>query len=49
MINEQKEKVKKILINYRTMNGQIECIDYEINITKECIEILKEEARGLYK
>ncbi|XZJ13864.1 DNA-binding protein [Clostridium perfringens] len=38
MTNEQKEKVKKLLSSYKTMKGQIECIDYEINITQECIE-----------
>ncbi|EPB9403437.1 hypothetical protein ACSXAS_12515 [Clostridium perfringens] len=38
MNREQKEKVKKILRSYKTMKGQIECIDYEINITQECIE-----------
>ncbi|EPB8149016.1 DNA-binding protein [Clostridium perfringens] len=42
MTREQKEKVKKLLSSYKTMKGQIECIDYEINITKECIEGLKE-------
>ncbi|WP_283700588.1 DNA-binding protein [Clostridium perfringens] len=42
MTKEQKEKVKKLLSSYKTMKGQIECIDYEISITKECIEGLKE-------
>ncbi|MDM1007491.1 DNA-binding protein [Clostridium perfringens] len=42
MTREQKERVKKLLSSYKTMKGQIECIDYEINITKECIEGLKE-------
>ncbi|EGT0013491.1 DNA-binding protein [Clostridium perfringens] len=42
MTKEQKEKVKKLLSSYRTMKAQIECIDYEISITKECIEGLKE-------
>lgn len=42
MTKEQKEKVKKLLSSYKTMKGQIECIDFEINITKECIESLKE-------
>ncbi|HAT4073010.1 TPA: DNA-binding protein [Clostridium perfringens] len=42
MNKEQKEKVKKILRSYKTMKAQIECIDFEIDITKECIEDLKE-------
>lgn len=42
MIKEQKEKVKKLLSSYKTMKRQIECIDYEIYTTKECIEGLKE-------
>lgn len=42
MTNEQKEKVKKLLSSYRNMKGQIECIDFEINITRECIGGLKE-------
>lgn len=42
MTKEQKEKVKKLLSSYKTMKAQIECIDFEINITKECIEGLKE-------
>ncbi|ELC8342870.1 DNA-binding protein [Clostridium perfringens] len=42
MTKEQKEKVKKLLSSYKTMKAQIECIDFEINITKECIESLKE-------
>ncbi|GAA0120659.1 hypothetical protein ACV3P7_15775 [Clostridium perfringens] len=41
MNKEQKEKVKKILRSYKTMKAQIECIDFEIDITKECIEDLK--------
>lgn len=35
MTNEQKEKVKKLLSSYKTMKGQIECIDFEIDITRE--------------
>lgn len=42
MIKEQKEKVKKLLSNYKTMKVQIECIDYEIELLKEYIEFLKE-------
>lgn len=42
MTKEQKEKIKKLLSNYKTMKAQIECIDYEIDITKECIEDLRE-------
>ncbi len=42
MNKKQKENVKKLLSNYKTMKAQIECIDFEINITKECIESLKE-------
>ncbi|WP_283704829.1 hypothetical protein [Clostridium perfringens] len=42
MNKEQKEKVKKILRSYKTMKAQIECIDFEIDITKEWIEDLKE-------
>ncbi|AXH51119.1 probable sigma factor [Clostridium perfringens] len=42
MIKEQKEKVKKLLSNYKTMKAQIECIDYEIELLKEHIEFLKE-------
>ena len=42
MTKEQKEKVKKLLSSYRTMKAQIECINFEINITKECIEDLRE-------
>lgn len=42
MIKEQKEKVKKLLSSYKTMKAQIECIDFEIDIIKECIEGLKE-------
>lgn len=42
MTKEQKEKVKKLLSSYRNMKAQIECIDFEINIIKECIEGLRE-------
>lgn len=42
MIKEQKEKVKKLLSNYKTMKGQIECINYEIKLLKDHIEFLKE-------
>ncbi|MDM0534828.1 sigma factor-like helix-turn-helix DNA-binding protein [Clostridium perfringens] len=42
MTKEQKEKVKKLLSNYKTMKAQIECIDYEIELLKEHIEFLKE-------
>lgn len=42
MTKEEKEKVKKLLSSYKTMKAQIECIDFEIDITKECIEGLKE-------
>ncbi|WP_415319877.1 hypothetical protein [Clostridium perfringens] len=38
MTNEQKEKVKKLLSNYKTMKVKIECIDYEIELLKEHIE-----------
>lgn len=41
MTKEQKEKVKKLLSNYKTMKAQIECIDYEIELLKEHIEFLK--------
>ncbi|XZK13542.1 DNA-binding protein [Clostridium perfringens] len=42
MTKEQKEKIKKLLSNYKTMKGQIECIDYEIELLKDHIEFLKE-------
>ncbi|MGU8450573.1 sigma factor-like helix-turn-helix DNA-binding protein [Clostridium perfringens] len=42
MTKEQKEKIKKLLSNYKTMKVQIECIDYEIELIKEHIEFLKE-------
>ncbi|XZH52017.1 sigma factor-like helix-turn-helix DNA-binding protein [Clostridium perfringens] len=42
MTKEQKEKVKKLLSNYKTMKAQIECIDYEIELLKEHIEFRKE-------
>lgn len=42
MTKEQKEKIKKLLSSYRNMKAQIECIDFEINIIKECIEGLRE-------
>lgn len=42
MTKEQKEKIKKLLSNYKTMKVQIECIDYEIELLKEHIEFLKE-------
>lgn len=42
MTKKQKEKVKKLLSNYKTMKVQIECIDYEIELLKEHIEFLKE-------
>lgn len=38
----KKEKVKKLLSNYKTMKAQIECIDYEIELLNEHIEFLKE-------
>lgn len=41
MNKKQKEKVKKLLSSYKTMKAQIECIDFEIDIIKECIEGLK--------
>lgn len=42
MTKEQKEKVKKLLSNYKTMKVKIECIDYEIELLKDHIEFLKE-------
>lgn len=42
MTKEQKEKIKKLLSNYKTMKAQIECIDYEIELLQEHIEFLKE-------
>lgn len=42
MNKKQKEQVKKLLSSYKTMKAQIECIDYEISIIKECIEGLRE-------
>lgn len=42
MTKEQKEKVKKLLSNYKTMKAQIVCIDYEIKLLKDHIEFLKE-------
>ncbi|EPB8167424.1 DNA-binding protein [Clostridium perfringens] len=42
MTKEQKEKVKKLLSNYKTMKGQAECINYEIELLKEHIEFFKE-------
>ncbi|EOU1137669.1 DNA-binding protein [Clostridium perfringens] len=42
MTKEQKEKVKKLLSNYKIMKAQIECIDYEIELLKDHIEFLKE-------
>lgn len=41
MTKEQKDEVKKLLSSYKTMKAQIECIDFEIDITKEWIEGLK--------
>ncbi len=42
MTKEQKEKVKNLLSNYKTMKAQIECIDFEIELLKDHIEFLKE-------
>ncbi|HAT4349135.1 TPA: DNA-binding protein [Clostridium perfringens] len=42
MTKEQKEKVKKLLSNYKAMKAQIEYIDYEIELLKDHIEFLKE-------
>ncbi|ELC8437049.1 DNA-binding protein [Clostridium perfringens] len=42
MTKEQKEKVKKLLSSYKTMKLQVECIDYEINLIKNNIEVLKD-------
>ena len=42
MTKEQKEKVKKLLSNYKTMKEQIECINYEIDLLKNHIEFLKD-------
>ncbi|MFH0334522.1 putative sigma factor [Clostridium perfringens] len=42
MNKKQKENVKKLLSNYKTMKAQIECIDYEIELLKDHIEFLKE-------
>jgi len=42
MTKEQKEKVKKLLSSYKIMKGQIECIDFEIDLLKDHIEFLKE-------
>lgn len=42
MTKEQKEKVKKLLSSYKTMKLQVECIDYEINLIKDNIEVLKD-------
>ncbi|EHK2389712.1 sigma factor-like helix-turn-helix DNA-binding protein [Clostridium perfringens] len=42
MNKKEKEKVKKLLSNYKTMKAQIECIDYEIELLNEHIEFLKE-------
>ncbi|ELU5588394.1 DNA-binding protein [Clostridium perfringens] len=42
MTKKQKENVKKLLSNYKTMKVQIEYIDYEIELLKEHIEFLKE-------
>lgn len=42
MTKEQKEKVKKLLSNYKTMKAQIECIDFDIDLLKDHIEFLKE-------
>ncbi|XZM36874.1 DNA-binding protein [Clostridium perfringens] len=41
MTKEQKELVKKLLSNYKTMKAQIECIYYEIELLKDHIEFLK--------
>ena len=41
MTKEQKEKVKNLLSNYKTMKSQIECIDYEIELLEDHIEFLK--------
>lgn len=41
MNKKQKERIKKLLSNYKTMKAQIECIDYEIELLKEHIEFLK--------
>lgn len=42
MTKEQKERVKKLLSSYKVMKGQIECIDFEIDLLKDHIEFLKE-------
>ncbi len=34
MTKEQRENIKKLLSNYKTMKAQIECIDYEMIVTK---------------
>lgn len=41
MNKKQKERIKKLLSNYKTMKAQIECTDYEIELLKEHIEFLK--------
>ncbi|MDM0687183.1 hypothetical protein ACSW9N_13280 [Clostridium perfringens] len=42
MTKEQKDRTKKLLSSYGIMKLQVECINNEINITKECIESLKD-------
>ncbi|MCX0361273.1 DNA-binding protein [Clostridium perfringens] len=41
MIKEQRENIKKLLSNYKTMKGQAECIDYEISLLKDHIIFLE--------
>lgn len=41
MTKEQRVEIKNLLSSYKTMNGQIKCIDYEIELLKGHIEFLK--------
>ncbi len=42
MTKEQRVEIKNLLSSYKTMKGQIKCIDYEIELLKGRIEFLKE-------
>lgn len=41
MTKEQRVEIKNLLSSYKTMKGQIKCIDYEIELLKGHIEFLK--------
>ncbi|HII4509550.1 probable sigma factor [Clostridium perfringens] len=41
MTKEQRVEIKNLLSSYKTMKGQIKCINYEIELLKGHIEFLK--------